>query len=345
VFNRKHRFSLFNSPTYGEIFEFSDDRRIFIAMVLKTAKSLGWQVVRHEKNLLRFRSTEKRSSNAWITIHFEDMTKISVQSETIVDQRWDFGKNYLRVRDFKKLVKERRNRLTVIDERNIIDTDENLLGFYDYKIPQNFGSLLEKKSPTFLYILIYCGLLIVTLGVLFGYLSYLELFVLTIREVIFTFSLWFAVYFGAKHGNLFSFKILTRIALIAFICFYLVQFIVKQGFILSSEFNEIELADYFTGLINELEEAIVNRFGQKIIIFGVLGLLVGSFFFSNLRTSISKLKKSEISEDVLTYTEYLVAKGTPNYQIKKELTRKGISDYRLHNQILEAIRPDKKIIS
>ncbi|GAB5409613.1 MAG: hypothetical protein BalsKO_19780 [Balneolaceae bacterium] len=345
MFNRKHRFSFFKSPKYQESFDFHGDKKTFIALTLKVTRKLGWSKTYSEANTLIFRSNEKWSSNAKITIQFESLTNISIQSETIVDQRWDLGKNFTRIRDFKNLIFDYWNSLTEIDKRNIQDTEESLLGYFDYKLPHNFKSVLEKTTTNNSYLSIYCGLLTLILGIVFGYLEYLDLFVVSTREMIFSVSLWFAIYFGAKHGNIHSYKRLKRVAFVALFFFYGCQVFIHYSLVFFTSPDSIDLIEYIGHQLSISSNGFLDRIGQKIIVIVLIAGLIGYFFFLNLKLSISKLKKKEIPDEVLTYAEYLIAKGESNYQIKNNLTKKGITDYQLHNQILEVLSYKEEILS
>jgi hypothetical protein len=345
MFKRKHRFSLFKSPRYQESFDFKDDKKIFTALALRVARKLGWSKVYSESNKLIFRSKEKWASHAEITIEFIGLPNISIQSETILDQRWDLGKNFARVQEFKKLIFNDLESITEVDKRNIHNTEEPLLEFYDYKEPKIFDAQMGREAPNKFYINVYIGIIILFLGAVFAYLKYLDLFVAFTREMIFSISLWFAIYFGAKQGNMHSYSELKRMALLAVILFYVLQVLMYHSLIIVNAPDTIDLTEYAGQQLSIAAVETFDRVGQKIIFISFLVGLISYFFFSNLKLSISKLKKKEIPDEILAYTEYLVAKGESNYQIKKNLTNKGITDHQLHSQILEVLRYQEGTIS
>ncbi|MFV1883730.1 MAG: hypothetical protein ACMZ7B_04530 [Balneola sp.] len=255
------------------------------------------------------------------------------------------GKNFARIRDFKKLIFYYWSNLTEVDKRNIQDTEESLLEFFDYKVPLDFKSIKEKVIPNKSYLILYIGVVILILGIFFGYLKHLDLFVAFTRQMVFSFFLWFAIYFGAKHGNIHSYRKLKRVTFIAVFFFYFFQILIYHSLNVLSTPESINFIQYLGEQLSVANNELLDRIGQKFIVIGLSVGFISYFFFLNLKLSISKLKKKEIPNEVLLYTEYLVAKGESNYQIKNNLTKKGITDYQFHNRILEVLRSKEGMVS
>lgn len=346
MFNTKHRFSFFGRPKFEAKNAIEKvDRKVKLAMAIKVARSLKWSVVNVESLQLTFRSNEKWSSNAIISFQIINDNEVQVSSETLVDQRWDLGKNYYRVGTFINLLNENINRLTEVDKRNIQNTEDKLLGFFDYQEPRNFEQtdLLQKENRK--YLVIYCIIVIVLTGVLFGYLSSLDLFVFYTREMIFVLLIWFAIYFGAKHGNLQSYSQLKKYAITSVLSFYIIQMVVNHGIKYSELMDSINFLNYIGQQVSSYPEISFLKVLQGVIVLGLIVAFIGYFFFSNLKLSLKKLKTTQIPVEIRVYAEYLVAKGYSNYEIKFKLSKKGVNDYQIQNKVLEMIRPTHSLYS
>lgn len=341
---RKHRFGFNKNPKYSDSFNFKGDWKAFMALALKAAKKLDWEKKHIESTLLIFRSKEKRTSHGCITIDFDNFPEVSIQSETILDQTWDIGKNYKRVIDFKTLVLQTWDTLTEIDKSNIRSTDKELLEFFDYKEPREFKKKIVSTEPNNSFVVRNCGLIIFSLGLLFGYLKHLGFFIGFTREIVLAFSLWTGIYFGAKNGRIYSFKVLKRLAYKSVIAFYSFHFLFIHSLMFLRERKNTNLMEYFTEQYNGFIQDVLPFISEMIIVTCLFGILTGYLFFKNLKLSLSKMRKDEIPREILEYAEFLVAKGESNYQIKKHLKDKGIIDYEIHNQILQTIRPKSGIV-
>lgn len=322
--SRQHRFGFFKKPNYEKTIEVKLDEALCEAVIQKAVELLGWRLLSVERGTIVARSTEKWGTHGRIEISYMETNRIRVKSESWLDQRWDLGRNSIRVQLFIEVFREAAEKLTEGNKEQVSKLQRVNFGLYDYKIPEHLPSptaFLKTRK----WVPVVFGLIVsVILGVFAGYLSYLDLFVAFTKELILGFSLWIAIVAGAKLGNYLKISGLLWISLACVGVFFLITELSIYFFEAGNEIFQLSVFQYSDERLNELfgSHKLSKILIGMIIYFGIF-LLIGSSFVINLKTTVSEYERKKIPKEVIELVRYFIINKKTTQQIRIELSKRG----------------------
>lgn len=342
---KEHRFGFLNNPSFEEFIEQPIKKYLFFPLAERVIDLLEWEITLKENDTIHARSKENWGIQGKISVTYLEYTKIRIFSESALDQRWDNGKNSVRVKLFIKVFHEELEKLSKEDKEEIEVEFEKEYNWDDYEIPEDLPKPLGKKKRVLVPI-IGSFTTIVLLGIFAGFIDYrvIEgnnvfrlLNIPLISEAVSATIFWFILTRLCRLGNFTEIKKITWLSVTSLILFFLSTEIIFYMFL---KFPWVGPVDFLIFVINYYEPF----FTQQDLIPLVLNLatiliviiMISIVFWLRIVSYISLLQVKRIPDEVFEFVEYLIVKNKSEAEIRYELSKRGWKSEQVQDEVFEA---------
>ncbi|NET32613.1 MAG: hypothetical protein F6K19_11460 [Cyanothece sp. SIO1E1] len=327
-----HRFGFWKDLCYEEILDVPVKKYLFLPLAKKVVELLEWELLLLQDYTIFARSKESWGTHGKVKIEFLEYSRIKISSTSALDERWDNGKNSVRVKLFIKVFFEELEKLS-IDEK--IELEKNFQKEYnwdDYEIPD---SLPEPPVKQTVLLIPYLGsaISVITLGIFAGFVDYkviegvdqFRLFnIPIISEAILATIFWFAITRLARLGNFIDLGKLKAISIISLVAFFLTSEITFYWLL---KYPWLSVIDFFIFIGNYYEpyftrqDIILLILNSGVILLSIL--MICFTFWIRLIAYISRLSYERVPTEVVDFVYYLHSKNKTENEIRYELSKRG----------------------
>lgn len=328
------------TPKFKDSFQTKLSKSAFIAIALKAIEKIGWEVVYYDDS-----NIEAKRKNDWdtwtesIAMHY-DFGKVNIQSTSLGNEMWDFGRNSKRVKLFQLVLRDLESQLSEEEIKGFESEQKKADEWDDYVIPESLPAPSPRMKPNIYIPLISTIVVSLILGYILAFCISNSFYIIGLFDVGVGFIIGFILSQTLKHGNYTDFKKL-RLILIAsvILSFISCQIFIYQLYIGKNSSVEI---DFITFIKLRFEAGLTI----KSLNTGWIGLVIswGFLLFFGYYIGLLKLvsgtikyQLSRIPPEVLDLAVYLFIKEKSEDQVKTELSKFGWSNNEDQNYVMEAV--------
>lgn len=339
----KKKHSINFTPKYKEEFKTSVNEILFIAISEKTFEKLDWDIVYKDNNSIE----AKRKETGWmnerwteiITANYKNGT-VLVKSESLGNEMWDVGKNSKRVKLFIYAYQET---LKTFDQQALNELEsevERKNNWDDYVIPETLPKPAQTKVPNITVPIIGGLCLSLILGFTLAILSLKGLYIIVLFEFLVATAIAFVMKYLIKFSNYTDFNKLKYLLGVMIILIYILNQYFQYELILN--INNLERI----GFLNFLQIRFIQGFTVNKINLGWIGWIIswilqlgltGIFLYLKIVAVLTNYIIERVPAEVVDFAFYYVVKEKSEKEIRNELAKKGWSDKRNQDEVLEAI--------
>lgn len=328
------------TPKFKDSFQTKLSKSAFIAIALKVIEKIGWDLVYYDDSNLE--AKRKNDWDTWtesITMNF-DFGKVNIQSTSLGNEMWDFGRNSKRVKLFQLVLNELESELSDEEIKEFESEQKKVDEWEDYKVPESLPSPSPKMKPNFYIPLIGSVLVAILLGYILAFSISNGFYIIGLFDVGVGFVIGFIMSQTVKFGNYTDFKklrfILIASILISFLLcqYFIYQFYLDKNPLFNMDFISFMKLRFEAGLtiknLNTGWIGLVISWGLLLFFGYYIGLL-------RLISGVIKHQLSRVPGEVLDYAVYLFIKEKSEDQVRAELSKLGWSNLQDQDSVIEAV--------
>lgn len=331
------------TPKYKEEFKTSVNKTLFVAIAEKAVEKLGWDLVYKDENNIEAKRKEKSLGiERWteaITASYE-YGNVVVKSESLGNEMWDLGRNSKRVKLFIYAFEET---LKTFDRQSLSELEKEIEkknNWDDYVIPENLPQPNQAKTPT-IAIPIIGGLIIsLILGFAVAFISVKGMYFIFLFEFLVATAIAFSMKHLIKLSNFTNFNKLQYLLAAIIILIYLSNQYFQYEIILNENnydrigFWEFLKLRFSQGLrIKKLDTGWIGLIMSWVIQLGLTGL----FVYLKILSILAKYVIDRVPVEVVDFANFHFVKDKSEEEVRRELAKKGWTDKRNQDEVLEAI--------
>lgn len=328
------------TPKFKDSFQTKLSKSAFIAIALKAIEKIGWEVVYYDDSNIE--AKRKNDWDSWtesIAMQY-DFGKVNIQSTSLGNEMWDFGRNSKRVKLFQLVLHKLESELSEEEIKEFESEQKKVDEWEDYMIPESLPAPLPRMKPN-LYIPLISTILVSTL---LGYILALSIsngfYIIGLFDVGVGFIIGFVLSQTLKLGNYTDFRKLRPILIASvIISFISCQIFIYQLYVGKNPLVDIDFAT-FMKLRFEAGLTIKNLNTGWIGLVISWGLLLFFGYYIGLLKLVSgtiKHQLSRIPPEVLDFAVYLFIQEKSEDQVKMELSKLGWSNSEDQGYVMEAV--------
>jgi hypothetical protein len=327
-------------PKFKESFKTKLSKGAFIAIALKVIEKLEWDLIYYDDNTIEAKRKNRRDSwSEGISMTF-DFGKVNIQSSSLGNETWDYGRNSKRVKLFQIVLNDLETELSNLDIREIEFEQKKVDEWEDYEIPETLPASSPQKNHNFYIPLIGTISIALLLGYILAILNVNGFYIIGLFDLGTGFILGFILSITLKFGNYTNFNKL-RLVLIASLAVSFVSWQVFTWQIIVTK-NDILNLDFISYIQLRLEAGLTI----KTLNTGWIGLVLswGLFLFLGYTIGLFKLgsgtikhQLSRVPQEVLDYAIYLFIQDKSEDQVRTELSKHGWSSKDDQDSVFEAV--------
>jgi hypothetical protein len=328
------------TPKFKDSFHTKLSKSAFIAIAIKVIEKIGWELVFYDEA-----TVEAKKKNEWdtftegISIKY-DLGKVHIQSTSLGNDMWDFGRNSKRVKLFQLVLNQLELELSD-EEITAFETEQKKVDEWeDYTVPKSLPAPTQNKKPNIYVPLLGSFLVAILLGYILAFTISKGFYIIGLFDVGVGFVIGFTLAQLVKLGNYTDFKKL-RIVLVVSV---LISFLTSQYFIYQFHLSEAPLLD--TDFISFMKLRFEAGLTIRSLNTGWIGLVIswGFLLFFGYYIGLVKLiggilkhQLNRIPTEVLDYTIYLFIKENSEDEVRIKLSKMGWTDSEDQDSVLEAV--------
>lgn len=336
----KHSFGWM--PKYKAIIETTIRKDLITEVSSKVFEKLNWDVIHKDTE-----STEARRKNnygAWtekIVVKVVAGGKIDVESATLGNEMWDFGRNSKRVKLFEFAFKTEEKTYDSKRQDELQNEVQRRDNWDDYVIPDSLTPPAKGIEPNFAIPSIGGLLISIVCALVIAYVSVKGIYIIGLFESLVGLAFGFTLKYLIRWGNYTDMEKLTYLIYAMIAVFFFGNQIFQYEIIVSN--NNIADASFFDFIKYMFE----NGLKIKSLNTGWIGLVVSwilqvviIYYITLLRTASSLVvyQMERTPPDVVDFACYHFVKGKSESEVRQELSRKGWTDNQNQNEVIESIR-------
>lgn len=328
------------TPKFKDTFTTKLSKSAFIATSLKAIEDIGWELIYYDdSNIEAKRKGDWGTYTEGITIHY-DLGKVRVESTSLGNEMWDFGRNSKRVKLFELVIGKLSDELSDEEVEGLASEIQKTEEWADYEIPETLPAPPAIRKPNILIPLLSAFGASLILGYIFAQCISEGLYFIGLFDVGVGFLIGIVMSSTLRAGNYTNFDSL-RLVLIASI---IIAFVSSQLFIYQNFLNQFPTLDI--GFIKFMQLRFEAGLTIKEFDTGWVGLLIswGLFLFFGYYLGLLRLisgvvnyQLERVPTEVLDFAFYLLKKEHSLDEVKTELAKKGWSSETDYSNVMEAI--------
>jgi len=335
---KAHRFGF--TPKFKDSFQTKLSKSAFIAIALKTIEKIGWDLVYYDDSNIE--AKRKNDWDSWtesITMTY-DFGVINIQSASLGNEMWDFGRNSKRVKLFQLVLNQTENELSNEEIKKFESEQKKVDDWEDYVIPDSLPSPISRMKPNLYIPLVSSTLISVLLGFVLAFCISNGFYFIGLFDIGVGFILGFVLSQTLKLGNYTDYKKLRPILIVSLIIsfvscqIFIYQFYVSKNSIVDIDFFSFMKLRFESGLtIKNINTGWIGL----LISWGILlffGYLIGML---KLVSGLVKYQLNRVPPEVLDFAVYLFIKENSEDQVKMELSKLGWSETEHQGYVIEAV--------
>lgn len=321
---KKHSFGW--TPQYEEEFSTELNAVVFFPIIHEVIEKLDWEIIFQDKSFIEV----KRPAQGFhwgqkITITYES-GKVTVNSKSLGNEMWDFGRNSKRVKlfiyAFQELEKQYDHQALVELEEEV----EKINNWEDYEIPEALPLPVE-QSPPKIWIPIVGGIFMsVILGFLIAFLTRNIGYVIGLYEV----GVGFLIALGFKYliraSNYTDFNKLTYIIIGVILSTYVLnQYFIYELIISENDIPSFGFLDFIKFRFQEglIIESINTGWIGLVISWIVQGGLTYSITQYTNAYNLTQYQLEKVPTEVVDFAFYHFVKKKSETEVRNELSKMG----------------------
>lgn len=328
------------TPKFKDSFQTKLSKSAFIAIALKTIEKIGWEVVYYDDS-----NIEAKRKNDWdtwtesIAMHY-DFGKVNIQSTSLGNEMWDFGRNSKRVKLFQLVLHDLESELSEEEIKGFESEQKKADEWDNYMIPESLPAPSPRMKPNLYIPLISTIVISLILGYILAFSISNGFYIIGLFDVGVGFIIGFILSQTLKFGNYTDFKKLRLILFASVILSFIsCQIFIYQLYIGKNPTVEI---DFITFMKLRFEAGLtiksLNTGWVGLVISWGLLLFFGYYIgLLKLVSGIIKHQLSRIPPEVLDFAVYLFIKEKSEDQVRTELSKFGWSKNQDQNYVIEAV--------
>lgn len=331
-----HRFAFFGTPKYEEVLTVPIKKFLFLPIAEKVVQLLGWEYLGGAEDTIYAETKNKWGVRGRVTICYEEYTKISIRSESLMDQIWDNGRNSRRVKLFIRVLLDEIEHLSDVDRSEIEQKFEKEYNWDDYEVPKIISPPLTLKAPNF-----WVPLIATLFASIISAFIYVEIVMITkisilVPDLVVVFFMYLVVTRVARFANYTEIKGLITV-------------LVTGGItITGTVFIRMYMLSAGSTVANNFLDWLINRYSSiaELNILELLYFLFSILFYYSVLSFVFYLRiikyRAEIifdriPEDVYEYALYLVSKGHSLESLRLRLSEIGWEKEKDQDFVIEAL--------
>lgn len=339
----KKKHSINFTPKYKEEFKTPVNEILFMGIAEKTMEKLDWDVIYKDGTIIE----AKRKEAGWINERWTEFITASykngtvlVKSESLGNEIWDAGKNSKRVKLFIYAYQET---LKTFDQQALNELEneiEKKNNWDHYIIPETLPKPIQTKKPN-ITIPIVGGLCIsVILALILALISVKGLYIMVLFDFLVATAIAFVMKYLIKLSNYTDFSKLKYLLGLMIILIYILNQYFQYELILQG--NNLERI----GFLNFLQIRFTQGFTVNKINVGWIGWIIswaiqlgltGIFLYLKIVAVLTNYIIERVPIEVIDFAFYHAVKEKSEEEIRNELAKKGWSDIKNQDEVLEAI--------
>lgn len=331
------------SPKYVQEFTCRLSQNEFMVIAEETFKDLGWVIVYQDEKTIEgkrnYHSLGFDRFTEGITASFEH-GKIKVESISLGNEMWDFGRNSKRVKLFIHAFQETEKNFDKETLQNSIREKESVNNWDDYVVPDTLPKPQKTKEPNF-QIHIYGSVLIsVLLAFLIAKVSASGVYVVGVFEFMVGFAIGFVFKYLFKLSNYTHYDNIHKMIIASIVLLYFLNQYFQYKLVVY-EYNY-----QFLGFFEYMSEKLADGLLVKSTNTGWIGFiihwglqLVLTYYIATVFVigHLTKFQLNRIPPEVIDFAFYHFIKDKTEDQVRHELASKGWTNKQNQDEVFEAI--------
>ncbi|HNR73589.1 MAG TPA: hypothetical protein PKH83_02170 [Cyclobacteriaceae bacterium] len=335
----KHSFRW--TPKYKTTIETTLKKEIVTEVASKAFEKLGWELIHKDKETTE--AHRKNSYGTWtekIIVKSLVNNKVEIESITLGNEMWDFGRNSKWVKLFEFAFKNHEKDYDIEKQIELEKEVKRKDNWDDYVIPTSLPQPVKRIEPTFA-IPVTGGIFVSILAAyIIAYVSVNGIYIIGFYESIIGFGFGLSLKYLIKWSNFTNGEKLHYLIYAMIALFFFANQIFQYEIVMSkNNITGVSFMDFIKFKFeNGLKIKSVNTGWIGLIISWVFQILV-IYWITVLKTFSSLLiyQSERVPSEVIDFAYYHFVKGKSEQEVRLELAKMGWNTDLSQNEVIESI--------